>query len=71
MPDLRFERDQRKNAGNRRKHGISFEEAETVFYDDRGISMEDLDEEDAVIRVISARKAHREERRECDLRGRK
>ncbi len=97
MPDLRFEWDQRKNAGNRRKHGVSFEEAETVFYDDRAILAEDPDEddedrfvllglsaglkmlvvchcyreEDSVIRIISARKAHREERRDYDKRWRK
>ncbi len=97
MPDLRFEWDQRKNAGNRRKYGVSFEEAETVFYDDRAILAEDPDEddedrfvllglsaglkmlvvchcyreEDSVIRIISARKAHREERRDYDKRWRK
>jgi len=96
MPDLHFEWDQRKNAANRRKHGVSFEEAQTVFYDDRAILAEDPDEEDEdrfillglsaglrvlvvchcyreddeVIRIISARKAHREERRDYDTRWR-
>jgi uncharacterized DUF497 family protein len=96
MPDLRFEWDERKNASNRRKHGVSFEEAETVFYDDRAIFRDDPDEEeddrfillglsaglrtlvvchcyregDSVIRIISARKAHREERRDYDTRWR-
>ena len=37
MSDLRFEWAERKNASNKRKHGISFEEAETVFYDDRAV----------------------------------
>ena len=96
MPDLRFEWDERKNSANCRKHGVSFEEAETVFYDDRAILTEDPDEEDEdrfvllglsaglrtlvvchcyregdeVIRIISARKAHREERRDYDTRWR-
>jgi hypothetical protein len=30
---MRFEWDQRKAAANRRKHGVSFEEASTVFSD--------------------------------------
>ena len=34
MSALRFEWDSRKNSANRRKHGISFEEAKTVFLDD-------------------------------------
>ena len=37
MARLCFEWDERKNAGNRRKHGVSFEEAETVFYDDHAL----------------------------------
>lgn len=97
MPNLRFEWDDRKNAANHRKHGVSFEEAETVFYDDRAILAGDPDEQDedrfvllglseglrtlvvchcyreddSVIRIISARKAHREERRDYDTRWRK
>ena len=96
MSDLRFEWDQRKNAANKRKHGISFEEAETAFYDDQALFSEDSDEEDedrfvllglsaglktlvvchcfreedSVIRIISARKAHKEERRDYDKRWR-
>lgn len=34
MDSLSFEWDEDKNQTNQRKHGISFEEAETVFYDD-------------------------------------
>ena len=41
MQDLRFEWDDRKNARNRRKHGVSFEEAETVFLDDRALLLDD------------------------------
>src|SRR2546426_7000069 len=31
VPELRFEWDARKAAENRRKHGVSFDEAEAVF----------------------------------------
>lgn len=34
MPELRFEWDTAKAVENIRNHGISFEEAQTVFYDD-------------------------------------
>jgi uncharacterized DUF497 family protein len=34
MPDIQIERDDSKNVSNKRKHGISFEEASTVFSDD-------------------------------------
>ena len=34
MPGLRFEWDSRKNRANQRKHGVSFEEARTVFFDE-------------------------------------
>lgn len=37
----RFEWDARKAASNRRKHGISFEEAETVFLDDEAVMIPD------------------------------
>lgn len=43
MQDLRFEWDARKNAQNQRKHGVSFEEAETVFLDDQALFMDDPD----------------------------
>ena len=44
MADLRFDWDKRKNTTNQRKHGVSFEEAQTVFYDDRALLIEDPDE---------------------------
>ena len=43
-PGLRFEWDQAKNLENRRRHGVSFEEAESVFYDERALLLEDPDE---------------------------
>lgn len=43
MAEIRFEWDPRKNAANRRKHGVSFEEAETVFTDEHGLLIDDPD----------------------------
>jgi len=40
---LRFEWDNRKNAQNKRKHGLSFEEARTVFFDERALLIADPD----------------------------
>jgi len=88
MNDLLFEWDQNKNEQNQKKHGISFEEARTVFFDENAVEFFDEDhsdwedrflllglssrfrilmichcfrEEDSIIRVISARKATRNE----------
>jgi uncharacterized protein len=35
MEGLKFTWDENKNRSNRRKHGASFEEAQTVFFDQR------------------------------------
>jgi len=40
---LRFEWDERKSTQNQRKHGISFEEAQTVFFDERALLINDPD----------------------------
>ena len=88
MPDISFEWDEAKNAINIEKHGISFDEAKTVFYDENALVEPDPDhsadedrfiilgfsssakllvvchccrEQDAVIRLISARKATKTE----------
>ncbi len=90
---IRFEWDVRKDAENQRKHGVSFEEAETVFSDDAARLIDDPDhsstedrfvllglsirlrvllvvhayyENDEVIRIISARRANRQERAPYD-----
>lgn len=89
MTAPRFEWDSRKAAQNVRKHGVSFEEAQTVFEDAEALILPDpdhsADEErfillglsgglrvlvvihcerggGAVIRIVSARKADRQER---------
>lgn len=46
MSRLRFEWDAYKAASNLRKHGVSFEEAETVFLDDEAVIIPD-DEHDS------------------------
>ena len=88
---ISFERDPRKAALNLRKHGVSFEDAETVFADELAKLIDDpdhSDEEDrfvllglssslrilvvvhcyradgGVVRIISARKANRDEQRQ-------
>ena len=85
---MHFDWDRRKASGNLKKHGVSFEEAETVFSDDlflifldpdhsfdekRFIIMGESDrrrllvvaytERSDSIRIISARKATRKERK--------
>lgn len=43
MEDIIFEWDENKNEINKRKHGLSFEEAQKVFYDDNAILFDDPD----------------------------
>jgi hypothetical protein len=95
MDELRFEWDPKKDAANQRKHGVSFQEATTVFSDEHALLLDDpehsVDEErfilmglstrlrtlvvchcfreaDSVIRLISARKATKGERRQYEQR---
>ena len=46
MSALQFEWDATKNNANRKKHGVGFEEAETVFSDEMGILIADPDHSD-------------------------
>jgi uncharacterized DUF497 family protein len=89
--DLSFEWDPRKDAANRRKHGVSFEEALPVFGDPLARMFDDPDHSDTEprevivghcrrrrlllvsfvqrrdrIRILSARKATRRERRDYE-----
>jgi len=41
MNEIHFDWDPKKNLANRSKHGISFEEAITVFYDENAIEFYD------------------------------
>jgi len=92
---IRVEWDPAKARINLRKHGVSFEEAETVFYDDHALLLDDPEhsgdedrfvllglsarfrvlvivhtyrERDAVIRLISARRATKAEQAGYDAR---
>ena len=40
---MKFTWDEAKNLSNQKKHGVSFEEAETVFYDDDSVLFDDPD----------------------------
>lgn len=57
MREIKFEWDETKNQINRKKHGIDFQEAKTVFYDDDAIVFDDpehfLEEERFLILGIS------------------
>jgi uncharacterized DUF497 family protein len=93
---IRFEWDANKNRLNQRKHGVSFSEAQSVFFDEDAIEYPDpehsgkedrflmlgrsyqlrvlvvchcIRRSDTVIRIISARKATRKERRAYSRRG--
>ncbi len=88
MKNLEFEWDTKKDKSNTKKHGVSFEEARTAFYDEYAIQFFDPEhsesedrflllgssfnlktlvvchcfrEEETVIRIISARKADKDE----------
>jgi len=52
MPALRFEWDDAKEAQNRRKHGVTFHEAMTVFTDERALLIDDPDHSDEEDRFI-------------------
>ena len=43
MSDIEFEWDERKNRENKRKHKVTFEEAQTVFLDENAIRFFDPD----------------------------
>ncbi len=91
MKELRFEWDASKDKTNIKKHGVSFDEARTVFYDENAIRFFDPDHSededrfillgisfklrvvvvchcfrisDTVVRIISARKADKDEEHE-------
>ena len=93
MDTIRFAWDKKKAEDNRKKHGITFEEAKTVFYDEDARLMHDPEhseleerflilglsnksrlllvvhcyrEVEEVIRIISARKATKNERKQYE-----
>jgi hypothetical protein len=52
VKQLRFEWDDRKAAVNRRKHGVSFEEARTVFFDEDALLRPDEDHSEDEARFV-------------------
>ena len=69
MKSILFEWDDEKNKGNKRKHGIGFDEAATVFFDEFALVFDDPDHSDEEERFLiigiscfSARKATKAER---------
>lgn len=52
MSAISFEWDEKKNTANKKKHGISFEEAESVFYDPDALVIDDPDHSDDEERFI-------------------
>ena len=96
MSEIKFVWDELKNKINQKKHGVSFEEAQTAFYDENARLIADPDhsededrfillgmsqrarlliichcyrENDEVIRIISARKADKQETNQYFKRG--
>jgi uncharacterized protein len=52
MSELAFDWDRKKDTANVKKHGVSFEEARTVFYDENAIQFFDPDHSDDEDRFI-------------------
>ena len=52
MKDIEFFWDERKNESNIKKHGISFAEASTVFYDSAAIVFDDPEHSDEEERFL-------------------
>ncbi len=52
MPELRFEWNHAKAVANKRKHGVSFEEAQTIFLDESAVLIDDPDHSRAEERFL-------------------
>ena len=52
MDTIYFEWDEKKNDINQKKHGISFEEAKTVFYDEHALVIDDPEHSEEEERFI-------------------
>ena len=52
MKELRFEWDEKKNRTNIKKHGVSFEEAQSTFQDEHALQFFDPDHSDSEDRFI-------------------
>lgn len=52
MGSIKFEWDENKNRINQKKHGISFDEAKTVFYDEEALVIDDPEHSEEEDRFI-------------------
>ena len=52
MNSIGFSWDNRKNIANQKKHSVSFEEAQSFFFDDHAIEYEDPDHSDIEDRFL-------------------
>ena len=52
MSNIQFEWDERKSQLNRRKHGVSFEEAQSVFLDENAVQFFDAPHSDGEDRFL-------------------
>ena len=52
MAAISFKWDERKNASNKKKHGIGFEEAQSVFVDENALLLHDPDHSDNEERFV-------------------
>jgi len=52
MAEIRFEWNPRKSAANQRKHGVSFQEASTVFTDEHALLIDDPEHSDHEDRFV-------------------
>jgi uncharacterized DUF497 family protein len=59
MKKIVFEWDENKNRSNIKKHGISFEEAQTVFYDENATEFFDEDHSEKEERFILLGLSHK------------
>jgi uncharacterized DUF497 family protein len=59
MQRLTFEWDIEKNRVNQKKHGVSFEEAKSVFYDDKAIQFWDDDHSEQEDRFLLLGKSYK------------
>ena len=55
---IRFEWNQTKNQSNQKKHGVSFEEAKSVFYDESAIQFFDENNSNFEDRFLLLGKSH-------------
>jgi hypothetical protein len=52
MQEIRFEWDEKKHSLNKRKHGISFTEAQSAFTDENGLLIDDPDSSEDEDRLL-------------------